>query len=118
MPRYYFDLRDGDYLAPDEEGVDFPDLVAVQNKAARALADLARDTIRMSRSFGAARGLVIEARDENGPRDAGSIPVRYRALAVRPPQLAASRHPLQNILPRYSNWLRSPPTQPFPASLD
>lgn len=67
MPRYYFDLRDGDYLAPDEEGVDLPDLVAVQNEAARAIADLARDTVRTSRSFGAARGLVIEARDENGP---------------------------------------------------
>lgn len=115
MPRYYFDLRDGDYLAPDEEGVDL--LVAVQNEAARALADLARDTIRTSRSFGAARGLVIEARDENGP----VMRARFQfdiELAVRPPQLAASRHPLQNILPRYSNWLRSPPTQPFPASLD
>lgn len=43
------------------------DLVAVQNEAARALADLARDTIRPSRSLGAARGLAIEAWDENGP---------------------------------------------------
>lgn len=67
MPRYFFDLRDGDYLAPYEERVDLPDLVAVQNDAARALADLARDTIRTSRTFGAARGLVIEALDENGP---------------------------------------------------
>lgn len=67
MPRYYFDLRDGDCLAPDEEGVDLPDLVAVQNEAARAIADLARDTIRTSRSFGAARGLVIEARVRAAP---------------------------------------------------
>lgn len=67
MPRYFFDLRDDDYLAPYEEGGDLPDLVAVQNEAGRALADLARDTIRTSRSFGAARGLVIEALDENGP---------------------------------------------------
>lgn len=118
MPRYYFDLRDGDYLAPDEEGIDLPDLVAVQNEAARAIADLARDTVRTSRSFGAARGLVIEARDENGPVMRARFQFDIERLQQGPPQLAASRHPLQNILPRYSNWLRSPPTQPFPASLD
>lgn len=66
MKRYYFDLRDGDYLAVDEEGTELPDMAAVQEEAALSLAGMARD----------ARGLVenslgdrwaIEVRDETGP---------------------------------------------------
>jgi hypothetical protein len=48
MKRYYFDLRDGDYLAADEEGTELPDTAAVQEEAALSLAGMARD----------ARGLV------------------------------------------------------------
>ncbi|WP_439400492.1 DUF6894 family protein (plasmid) [Bradyrhizobium sp. PMVTL-01] len=62
MPRYYFDLRDGKHLIQDEEGMDLPDMEAVRNEAARALVDLARDSIRSNSA-----NLVIEARDENGP---------------------------------------------------
>ncbi|WP_439369199.1 DUF6894 family protein [Bradyrhizobium sp. DASA03120] len=66
MPRYYFDLREGHHVAPDEEGLDLPDMEAVQNEAARALSDLARDTIRATAAFGVARNLSIEVRDDQG----------------------------------------------------
>ncbi|WP_309142534.1 DUF6894 family protein [Bradyrhizobium sp. sGM-13] len=48
MRRYYFDLRDGDDLAPDEEGLDLPNIERVQEEAARSLADMARDAVRMN----------------------------------------------------------------------
>jgi hypothetical protein len=44
MPRYYFDLREGDRLAVDEEGIELPDPQAVQLEAARSLADVAKNT--------------------------------------------------------------------------
>lgn len=63
MERYYFDLRDGCGLAIDEEGLEMPDLAAVQEEAARALADMIRDSIHghnLDR-------VAIEVRDGNGP---------------------------------------------------
>ena len=33
MARYYFDLLDGDEIAPDEEGLDLPSIARVQEKA-------------------------------------------------------------------------------------
>ena len=35
MRRYYFDLRDGDELAVNEEGVELRDIDSVQEEAAR-----------------------------------------------------------------------------------
>mgnify|MGYP001119505958 CR=1 FL=1 len=46
MPRYYFDLRDGDDLSLDEEGLALPSIDRVQDEAARSLADMARDAVR------------------------------------------------------------------------
>ncbi|WP_439400304.1 DUF6894 family protein (plasmid) [Bradyrhizobium sp. PMVTL-01] len=66
MPRYYFDLRDGTHLGRDEEGLDLPDMEAVQNEATRALSDLARDAIRATAALGVTRNLSIEVRDEQG----------------------------------------------------
>jgi hypothetical protein len=65
MKRYYFDLRDGDDLCSDEEGMEMLDLEAVQEEAARALADMARDEVLARNGF--ARHLAIEVRDDNGP---------------------------------------------------
>jgi hypothetical protein len=42
MKRYYFDIRDGDKLVVDEEGMELPDVEAAQEVAARTLADLVR----------------------------------------------------------------------------
>ena len=45
MTRYFFDIREGDEVAIDEEGKDLPSVEAAQEEAARSLADLARDKI-------------------------------------------------------------------------
>jgi hypothetical protein len=66
MPRYYFDMREGDEIAPDEEGMELRTLEAVQEEAARTLADMARDAIR-GHSNGAGHQMSIEVRDEAGP---------------------------------------------------
>lgn len=65
MKRYYFDLRDGDALSRDEEGIELPDIKAVQEEAVRALADMARD--RAEAGSDLARYLAIEVRDDNRP---------------------------------------------------
>ena len=46
MKRYYFDLREGDEIFPDEEGLELSTLAKVQEEAARSLADMARDSVR------------------------------------------------------------------------
>jgi hypothetical protein len=66
MPRYYFDMREGDEIAPDEEGMELRTIEAVQEEAARSLADMARDAIRRS-ADDAEQRMSIEVRDEAGP---------------------------------------------------
>ena len=66
MRRYFFDLHDGDGIVPDEEGLDLPSLDAVQEEAAHALADMARDEVPMTGN-GPARHMAIEVRDGDGP---------------------------------------------------
>jgi len=41
--QYYFDIRDGDELMPDEEGLDLWSIDRVQQEAAKTLADLVKD---------------------------------------------------------------------------
>jgi len=67
MKRYFFDMRAGADLAPDEEGVELRTVEAVQVEAARALADMARDAIRGDPTDGAGLQMSIEVRDEAGP---------------------------------------------------
>jgi hypothetical protein len=43
MPLYYFDIRDGDVLYPDEEGLELADQRAAEVEAAQSLAGLARE---------------------------------------------------------------------------
>jgi hypothetical protein len=63
MGRYYFDVRNGRQLAIDEEGSILPNLGAVQEEAACALGDLARDMLRLQ----SGQHLAIEVRDASGP---------------------------------------------------
>jgi hypothetical protein len=67
MIRYYFDLRDGDDLAPDEEGVELPDIEHVQEEAALALAQMARDVLPRTVTDDGGHRIAIEVRDEAGP---------------------------------------------------
>jgi hypothetical protein len=66
MPRYYFDIREGDDLASDDEGLELPSIERVQEEAARSLADMARDAVRSPHN-GADHRLAIEVRDDTGP---------------------------------------------------
>ena len=66
MKRYYFDLRDGDDLAIDEEGTKLPDMTAVQEEAALSLAGMARDARGTGETSSGDRW-AIEVRDETGP---------------------------------------------------
>jgi hypothetical protein len=63
VQRYYFDIRDGEALSVDEEGLDLSDERAALIEAALSLADAARD-LAPSES---GRGLVIEVRGAKGP---------------------------------------------------
>jgi hypothetical protein len=69
MKRYYFDVRLGDQLTPDEEGMEFPNIETVQREAALSLADVIKD--HMQRRQNAGNGLAplfaIEVRDDDGP---------------------------------------------------
>ncbi|MGX9429916.1 MULTISPECIES: DUF6894 family protein [Bradyrhizobium] len=66
MPRYYFDMRDGDELAVDEEGLVLSDVRAVQAEAAKSLADMAREAVHGSPVAGK-HHMAIEVRDGFGP---------------------------------------------------
>ena len=62
MKRYYFDLRDGDALAPDEEGLDLSGIEAAQVEAAGFLVD----AVLGSAKHGEVHNMAIEVRDGNG----------------------------------------------------
>ena len=67
MPRYYFDLRDGDEIISDEEGMELSSLAKVQEEAARSLAGIAQDAVCGSASQGIGHHMAIEVRDDAGP---------------------------------------------------
>ena len=66
MPRYHFDLRDGDAFVLDEEGTELPDIESVQEEAALSLADMARNVER-KHAHSVGHRMAIEVRDESGP---------------------------------------------------
>jgi uncharacterized protein DUF6894 len=63
VPRYYFDIRDGEVLCVDEEGLDLADQKAAEIEAALSLADTAKDL----GPFADGRDLAIEVRGAEGP---------------------------------------------------
>lgn len=67
MPRYYFDLLEGDLLALDEEGLELSSLRAVQAEAAKSLADMARDAVHNFPPATGRQDMAIEVRDDTGP---------------------------------------------------
>ncbi|WP_454616617.1 DUF6894 family protein [Bradyrhizobium cenepequi] len=66
MRRYYFDIREGDRIVSDAEGLELSTIEAVQEEAASSVADMARDAVR-KHSGGAGRVMAIEVRDDSGP---------------------------------------------------
>lgn len=67
MPRFYFDLRDDNGIAPDEEGLELSGLRAVQAEAAKSVADMARDAIIAAPATGGRQKMAIDVRDDKGP---------------------------------------------------
>jgi hypothetical protein len=49
MGRFYFHLRAGDELMPDEEGIDLPDLSAARREAIEAARELLGEAIKSGR---------------------------------------------------------------------
>jgi len=76
MKRYFFDIRDGDNLAVDEEGMELPDVQAAQEEAALSLADMTRDRISRKPRW----HVAIEVRDGDGPVAEASFQWRLRTL--------------------------------------
>jgi hypothetical protein len=65
MGRYYFDLRDSEGLAVDEEGLELHNLQEAGEEAALSLADAARDGL--CRADGSLNQLSIEVRTDADP---------------------------------------------------
>jgi hypothetical protein len=65
MPLYFFDIRDGDEVLVDDEGMNLLTLDDVQEEAARSLVDMAKEGICIT-DDGSARYMAIEVRNDLG----------------------------------------------------
>ncbi len=63
MSRYYFDIRDGDVLCPDEEGIEFASRRGAEIEAAMSLAGIAKELPEFERPH----PMGIEVRTDEGP---------------------------------------------------
>ena len=45
MPRFYFDIHDGEAFTPDREGLDLEDLEAAKEEAKKTLPDIVKDKL-------------------------------------------------------------------------
>jgi len=64
MPRFYFDIRHGDSVAPDEEGMECADLPAAEREANLSVVEVALDLHRDNQT----RELSVDVRSEAGQR--------------------------------------------------
>jgi len=62
MTRYFFDIRDGCDLYPDDIGQDLADEKAAEIEATQSLAGMIKDDLAEDR-----RDMAIEVRTEEGP---------------------------------------------------
>lgn len=62
MPRYYFDIHDGDHLSPDFDGIDCLTPSMMRDEAIAVLPGIARDVL----PDGDIRNLWVEVRDDQG----------------------------------------------------
>jgi hypothetical protein len=63
MMRYYFDMRNGEALCADDEGMELRDQRAAEIEAANSLADMARESSPLDER----RHMAIEVRTSAGP---------------------------------------------------
>jgi hypothetical protein len=79
VPRYYFDLRDGDLASADDEGTELADLEEARTEALAMLGGIAKDELpdRDQREF------VVIVRDGGGPQLSVSLTVRVERELAR-----------------------------------
>lgn len=63
MARYYFHIRTGDQLVEDDEGVDLPNVAAVQQEARNAAREMIAESVMGGEHIAAQRFEIV---DENG----------------------------------------------------
>jgi hypothetical protein len=64
MSRYFFDVREGQKLTPDDDGVEFDSLDAAEHEAVCAAAEIGRDRLPK----GDSREVTVEVKNEHGQR--------------------------------------------------
>jgi C4-type Zn-finger protein len=62
MPRYFFDIQDGDHFTPDYEGMELDGLEAAKAEAKKALPDIVKDEM----PDGDRRDFTVVVKDEVG----------------------------------------------------
>ena len=67
MTPYFFDMRVGAELFPDEEGVELPNLKAVQIEAARSLGGMTKEALWTKAETILGLRMAVEVRDGTGP---------------------------------------------------
>ena len=75
MPRFYFDIRDGESFVPDEDGLEFPTINEARDDASRTLGQMMKEAMPDG-----GRNLVIK--DWEGLKTAGEFDPTY--LHVEP----------------------------------
>ncbi len=72
MSRYYFHIRDGRHLVPDEEGMECRNMLAVDREAQASARDMANAALRISRVRKFQRYIEIEDDEGNVMGSVGS----------------------------------------------
>jgi hypothetical protein len=67
MAQYFFDMRVGAELLADEDGLELPNLKAVQIEAARSLGELAQHALWTTAETILGHRMGVEVRDGTGP---------------------------------------------------
>lgn len=62
MPRYFFDIHDGEDFRPDREGLDLDDLEAAKAEAKKTLPDIVKDDM----PDGDRRDVTVDVKDVAG----------------------------------------------------
>ncbi len=64
MPRFYFDVREGQLFVHDQDGLEFPSLDEAEQEAIEAAASIGKDRLPRSDT----RGVTVEVRNERRQR--------------------------------------------------
>jgi len=90
MPRFHFDVREGDRFFRDDEGLEFESLDAAEREAANAAAEIGRDRLPK----GDTREVTVELRNEHRRRVLTvtvSMDVHRVDTSPEPPALATQQ---------------------------